>query len=92
METGETALAFAQFSEADVIFSGNYRRHDPHEAPVASVISFVTEDVQTVYDTAMQSGSTSLTPPKTEPWGQMSAQVRDINGIPVSIATPFQPK
>ena len=92
METGETALAFAQFSEADVLFSGNYRKHDPHEAPIASVISFVTEDVQAVYDTAMKSGSTSITAPKTEAWGQTIARIRDINGIVISIATPFQPQ
>ena len=92
METGETALAFAQFSEAEVLFSGHYRKHDAQEAPVASVISFVTEDVQAVYDAAMKSGSTSITAPKTEPWGQTIARIRDINGIVISIATPFQPQ
>jgi lactoylglutathione lyase len=92
METGETALAFAQFSEAEVLFSGNFRKHDPHEAPVASVISFVTEDVEAVYKTAMKLGATSITAPKIEPWGQTIARIRDINGIAVSIATPLQPQ
>jgi len=92
METGETALAFAEFTEADVLFSNNYRKHSLQEPPVASVISFVTENIEAVYDAAVKLGAETITAPKTEPWGQRIARVRDINGIVVSIATPLQAK
>ena len=89
MATGETALAFAEFSEADVLFSGNYRKHDINEPTIASVISFVTEGVEDIYNLALANGGVSITAPKKEPWGQTIARVRDINGIAISIASPF---
>jgi lactoylglutathione lyase len=50
----------------------------------------VTGEVKAAYNTAMQFGATSITAPKTEPWGQKIARIQDINGIAVSIATPLQ--
>ena len=89
MSTGETALAFAEFSEAEVLFSGNYRKHDIKEAVVASIISFVTDGVEEIYNAALANGGVSITAPRQEPWGQTIARVRDINGIAISIASPF---
>jgi uncharacterized glyoxalase superfamily protein PhnB len=88
LETGPTALAFAEFTEADVLFDHQYRRHDPDQDPVASVISFVTDDVEGAYARALESGARSLTEPRTEPWGQTIARVVDPAGLAVSIATP----
>lgn len=89
METGETALAFAEFSEADAIFEQGYRRHDLGELPVASVISFVTNDVQSLYDRVLAHGGSSFSAPKAESWGQTIARVRDPNGITISLTTPL---
>ncbi len=89
MSTGETTLAFAEFSEADVLFSNNYRKHEIGEPVVASIISFITDKVEETYHAALANGGVSITAPRQEPWGQIIARVRDINGIAISIASPF---
>ena len=91
METGQTTIAFASYSEADVLFSSGYRRLRPTDDPITVLISFLTDEVPAAYDTAIAHGAMSVSAPKTEPWGQTIARLRDINGVLVSLATPFTP-
>lgn len=83
------SLAFAEFSEADVLFSAGYRRHAADEAPVASAIAVSTEDVDGAYARSIENGARSLQAPRKEPWGQTVARVRTPDGLVVSMATPI---
>ncbi len=86
---GGLSLAFAEFAEADVLFPAGYRAHSAQEAPVASAITVVSDDVEALYAQAVAAGAATLQLPRHEPWGQTIARIRDPNGIVVSIATPI---
>jgi len=89
METGAgTTLAFASQDEADVLFADGYHANRPDAVPAAILVSLVVPDVQAVWDRALASGAAGRDAPKTEPWGQTVARLRDINGVLVSLATP----
>jgi lactoylglutathione lyase len=90
LDGGGVTLAFAAFTEADVLFPAGYRRHDPGEAPVASQITIVADDVDAAFKAAIAAGAKALNAPKEEPWGQTVARIRDPNGRLVSLATPMR--
>ncbi|MBY0423891.1 MAG: VOC family protein [Parvularculaceae bacterium] len=87
---GGLSLAFAAFAEADVLFPAGYRAHAAEEAPVASAITVVGDDVEALFSRAVAAGAATLQQPRKEPWGQTIARVRDPNGIVVSIASPIR--
>lgn len=86
---GGLSLAFAEFAEADVLFPAGYRAHAAQEAPIASAITVVSEDVEALYARAVTAGAATFQQPRREPWGQTIVRIRDPNGIVVSIATPI---
>jgi len=91
METGATTIAFAEYSEADVLFRGQYRPLLPSEPPAAVLLSFVTPDVSGVLASAVKAGATVIDELRMESWGQVIAWPRDLNGVLVSLASPFTP-
>jgi lactoylglutathione lyase len=90
LDVGGPSLAFAEFGEADLLFPAGYRAHAANEAPVASAISFLTDDVAGAHSRAVAEGAVSLQDPRNEPWGQTVARFRDPNGVVVSLATPMK--
>jgi lactoylglutathione lyase len=90
LDVGGPSLAFAEFGEADILFPAGYRAHAAGEAPVASAISFLTDDVAGAHSRALAEGAVSLQAPQDEVWGQTVARFRDPNGVVVSLATPMQ--
>lgn len=89
LDVGGPSLAFAEFGEADILFPGGYRAHSACDVPVASAISFLTDDIAGVHQRALAEGAISLQAPKDEVWGQTVARFRDPNGVVVSLATPM---
>jgi lactoylglutathione lyase len=88
LDTGSTTLAFV--SEAFIEQNGmRFRRNRPKELPAAFEIAFVIQDVAAAYQHAIASGATADTPPKTTPWGQTIAYVRDLNGVIVELCSPI---
>jgi lactoylglutathione lyase len=88
LETGNTTLSFAKHTLASQSIPGGYRRNDPAEQPPGIEIGFVTDDVPAAWDAALAAGATVVSPPKTKPWGQTVAYVRDGDGMLVEICTP----
>jgi lactoylglutathione lyase len=89
MNTGATTLAFAGEAEIKMMFPDGYAGNDAAKSPVAAQVSFVTADVQTAFDNAVAAGAVSIKSPAKMPWGQTWAQLRDPNGILISIASPL---
>jgi lactoylglutathione lyase len=87
METGETTLAFASNQLGASNLPGDFRRNDPAEPPAGIEIAFLTEDVGVAFRKALEAGATSAAEPKTKPWGQTVAYVRDRDGILVEIGS-----
>lgn len=88
METGDTALAFAANSAAEMnglAFAPNERA----AMPAGWEICFVVDDVTKAFDAATAGGCTPVASPETKPWGQDVSYVRDLNGCIVEIASPI---
>ncbi len=89
METGETTLSFASEELGASNLPGGFRRNDPAEPPAGMEIAFVTGDVDAAFRSALEAGATEVAGPKTKPWGQTVAYVRDPNGVLVEIGSPM---
>jgi lactoylglutathione lyase len=87
METGQTTLAFALNDLGASNLPGGFRRNDPAEPPAGIEIAFLTEDVDAAFRKALEVGATSVAEPKTKPWGQSVAYVRDRDGVLVEIGS-----
>ena len=87
METGQTALAFADYDTASESIA-DYRRNSVDETPPGLEIAFISEDVPAAYKKALENGATELMAPTQKPWGQTVAYVRDLNGFIVEIGSP----
>ena len=87
LETGPTALAFAALELARANLPNGVRPNDPAGPPAGVEIAFVTADVGAAFATAVSAGAVPLAEPKTKPWGQTVAYVRDLDGMLVEIGS-----
>ncbi len=85
MEAGETALAFASNQLGETNLPGGFRRNGPAESPAGVEVALVAEDVKTAFRSALGAGAAAVAEPKTKPWGQTVAYVRDPDGALVEI-------
>jgi lactoylglutathione lyase len=91
LETGETALALAAHELAAASLPELYGPGERPTGPPAFEVCFVTENVQAAFDRAVEEGAGCVSPPRTKPWGQDVAYVRDPDGNLVEIASPAAP-
>lgn len=86
LNTGATTLGFVSYAQAK---STGIDFLEPNsDGPAQAVeIGFVTDDVATAYEKAINNGATPVTPPAEKPWGQTVSYVRDINGFLVEICS-----
>lgn len=87
LETGTTALAFAQHDTARGSLGADYVAADASAAPLGIEIGLVATDVPGACERAVAAGATLLTPPTVKPWGQTVAYVRCPDGVLVEICT-----
>ena len=87
METGATTLTFASNELGRSNLPAGFRRNDPSEPPAGVEIALVAEDVEATFDRALEAGAVAVAEPKTKPWGQKVAYVRDPDGVPVDIGS-----
>jgi lactoylglutathione lyase len=87
--TGNTALAFAGQAEVAGMFPDGFDAHGADKQPLATQISIVSDAIEPLWDKALAAGATGISAPAKMPWGQTWAQMRDPNGVLVSLATPL---
>jgi uncharacterized glyoxalase superfamily protein PhnB len=87
METGQTALAFADERTTPTASLFSLNRKASQAAGVE--VAFTVADVATAYATAVQAGAEPVVPPASKPWGQIVSYVRDENGLLVEICSPM---
>ena len=85
METGATTLAFASNQLGESNLPGSFRKNSSEERPAGVEIALVAEDVEGAFRSALEAGATGVAEPKTKPWGQTVAYVRDPDGVLVEI-------
>ena len=87
MDTGETKLAFAAESMADI--NGiRIRRNKPAEVAAGFELCLVSDDPEAAFARAVAAGAVAERPVAVMPWGQKVGHVRDLNGCLVEICSP----
>jgi len=85
LETGRTALAFAQ---EDVTTTSHAFEQNRLSSKAAGVeVAFVVDDVHAAFAQALRAGAIPVVDPIDKPWGQTISYVRDLNGFLVEICT-----
>lgn len=87
--TGDTTLSFATTSLAKTNLADGFTESNLTEKPFGIEIGFTTMNVEETLKTAIEAGATVVAEPKTKPWGQVVAYVRDLDGFLIEICTPI---
>jgi uncharacterized glyoxalase superfamily protein PhnB len=86
LETGGTTLAFAAYSVAE--FNGiTIGKASTDTPPHPFEITFVCDDVESVWKQAVEAGAVVVKEPAQKPWGQIVGYLRDMNGFLVEVCT-----
>lgn len=87
LETGTTALAFAQHEVARSNLGRDYLAAGASSSPLGMEIGLVTDDVKAAFERAVEAGAQALAAPTVKPWGQTVAYVRCPDGTLVELCT-----
>lgn len=86
---GETTLSFASVALAKSNLKEGFMESSLTEKPFGIEIGFTTHDVEAALESAIKAGATVSENPKTKPWGQVVAYVRDLDGFLIELCTPM---
>lgn len=86
---GETTLSFAAITLAKSNLKDGFLESSLANKPFGIEIGFTTTNVDETLLKAVASGATLVEQPKTKPWGQVVAYVRDLDGFLIEICTPM---
>ena len=89
LETGATALAFADHSLAASHFPQGHVAAHSSPLPLGMEFALVTPDVASAHAKALQAGATEIKAPAAQPWGQTVSYVRCPDGTLVELCTPI---
>ncbi|MFA9189663.1 VOC family protein [Flavobacterium sp. FBOR7N2.3] len=84
---GETTLSFASVTLAQSNLKDGFTASRLTEKPFGIEIGFTTNNVEETLAKAANAGATIVANPKTKPWGQTVAYVRDPDGFLIEICT-----
>jgi len=86
---GETTLSFATVKLAKSNLKEGFIQSDLKNKPFGIEIGFTTDNVDKAIESALKAGAAAVEKPKTKPWGQTVAYVRDPDGFLIEICTPM---
>ncbi|MBD9651178.1 VOC family protein [Ensifer sp. ENS09] len=86
MQTGETALAFASETMAE-LNGFAVRANRKGDLAAGFEIALVCSVPQEAYEMAVSAGASPVKPPEEKPWGQVVGYVRDLNGCLVELCS-----
>lgn len=84
---GETTLSFASLDLANSNLKNGFIESSLNDKPFGIEIGFTTDNVEAMVLSAVEAGANLLENPKTKPWGQVVAYVRDLDGFLIEICT-----
>jgi lactoylglutathione lyase len=88
--TGNTTLSFAAVQLAKQNLKDGFVESKCGGLPFGIEIGFTTKDVEAAVDAAVKAGAVLVEKPKTKPWGQVVAYVRDLDGFLIELCTPVE--
>ena len=86
---GETTWSFASKTLAHSNLKDGFVESNLNDKPFGIEIGFTSDNVEETVKIAIKAGGTLLENPKTKPWGQIVAYIRDIDGFLVEICSPM---
>ncbi len=86
---GETTLSFASVALANTNLKNGFIESSLANKPFGIEIGFTTNNVDETVQSAINAGATIPEKPKTKPWGQKVAYVRDPDGFLIEVCTPM---
>lgn len=89
LQLSETTLSFASIPLAKSNLTAGFTESSLANKPFGIEIGFTTENVEETVLKALNAGAVIVENPKTKPWGQIVAYVRDIDGFLIEICTPM---
>jgi lactoylglutathione lyase len=87
--SGETTLSFASKTLAHSNLKDGFMESSLNQKPFGIEIGFTTNDVPNTVKKAVEAGAILVEEPKTKPWGQVVAYIRDYDGFLIEICTPI---
>ncbi|MPT30258.1 MAG: VOC family protein [Chryseobacterium sp.] len=87
---GETTLAFASVTLAQSNLSEGFTESKLSNKAFGIEIGFTTDDVEATVEKAIAAGAKLVEQPKTKPWGQTVAYLRDPDGFLIEVCTPMR--
>ncbi|WP_299626755.1 VOC family protein [uncultured Tenacibaculum sp.] len=88
--SGETTIAFASIELGNSNFKNGFRKIDDNQKPFGVEMAFVTENIESDFQKALEMGATEFEPLTEKPWGQKVGYLRDNNGFLIEICTPVK--
>jgi catechol 2,3-dioxygenase-like lactoylglutathione lyase family enzyme len=88
LETGATALAFADHATARGSIGTDYVAAASSAQPLGVEVGLVTDDVPGAVQRALAAGAVLIKDPTAKPWGQVVAYLRAPDGTLVEVCTP----
>ncbi len=89
LQLGETTLSFASIPLAKSNLTAGFTESSLANKPFGIEIGFTTENVEETVLKALNAGAVIVENPKTKPWGQIVAYIRDLDGFLIEICTPM---
>ncbi len=89
LDTGNTILSFASIALAKSNLKDGFTESSLMQKPFGIELGFTTTNVETSIKLALQAGAQIVEEPKTKPWGQVVAYIRDTDGFLIEICTPM---
>ena len=86
---GETTLSFCSVTLANSNLKDGFTESNLTTKPFGIEIAFTTDKVEETVQSAVNAGATITEIPKTKPWGQVVAYIRDLDGCLIEICTPI---
>lgn len=87
---GETTLSFASITLAQSNLKDGFIESNLSNKPFGIEIGFTTDNVEETIATAINAGAELVEKPKTKPWGQTVAYIRDLDGFLIELCTPIE--
>ena len=85
--SGETTLSFASIDLAGSNLKEGFIESSLHNKPFGIEMGFTTDNVEAAIKKAVEAGAVLVESPKTKPWGQVVAYVRDPDGFLIEICS-----
>ncbi|CAM1361639.1 Glyoxalase [Tenacibaculum sediminilitoris] len=88
--SGETTIAFASIEVGNSNFKSGFEKAKRTERPFGVEMAFVTENIESDFEKAIEMGAVEFEPLTEKPWGQKIGYLRDNNGFLIEICTPVK--